>query len=63
MACGGLRGQVSLRDPRTFRVEHTVEPFHGAISGLDVKESLMAVCGYAGHQVVYFYFYFLFIIF
>jgi hypothetical protein len=46
IACGGIHGQISLRDPRTLRVEQTVDAYSGGpVYSIDLKDTLMAVCG------------------
>ena len=40
--------QVSLRDLRTFKVEHEFDAFSGSLSDFDVHGNLLATCGFSG---------------
>lgn len=39
--------QVSLRDLRTFKVEHEFDAFSGSLSDFDVHGNLLATCGFS----------------
>jgi hypothetical protein len=45
LACAGLDGQVSLHDPRSLRLVHTVLGHTGPVTGLDLRQHLMVTCG------------------
>ncbi|KAI2566390.1 PAN2 isoform 22, partial [Pan troglodytes] len=40
--CGHTSGKVSLRDLRTFKVEHEFDAFSGSLSDFDVHGNLLA---------------------
>ncbi|KAL6047104.1 poly(A)-specific ribonuclease [Balamuthia mandrillaris] len=46
LCCGGLGGQLSLLDPRSFRLEHRFDSHSCGIMSLDVKGDLVATCGW-----------------
>lgn len=39
--------QISLRDLRTFKVEHEFDAFSGSLSDFDVHGNLLATCGFS----------------
>lgn len=39
--------QVSLRDLRTFKMEHEFDAFSGSLSDFDVHGNLLAACGFS----------------
>jgi len=43
---GHSDGSVTLRDPRTFRVEGTLKPHQLHVMAMDVKSDLLVSCGY-----------------
>ncbi|XP_053411921.1 PAN2-PAN3 deadenylation complex catalytic subunit PAN2 isoform X3 [Nycticebus coucang] len=45
--CGYTSGKVSLRDLRTFKVEHEFDAFSGSLSDFDVHGNLLAACGFS----------------
>ncbi|KAF3826121.1 hypothetical protein GH733_006235 [Mirounga leonina] len=45
--CGHTSGKVSLRDLRTFKVEHEFDAFSGSLSDFDVHGNLLAACGFS----------------
>nr|XP_025139538.1 PAN2-PAN3 deadenylation complex catalytic subunit PAN2 isoform X13 [Bubalus bubalis] len=45
--CGHTSGKVSLRDLRTFKVEHEFDAFSGSLSDFDVHGNLLATCGFS----------------
>ncbi|KAI9595833.1 ubiquitin carboxyl-terminal hydrolase-domain-containing protein [Syncephalis fuscata] len=47
VCCGTASGEVMLRDPRTFRVEHAVQAHTGALSDIAVTENLIMTCGFS----------------
>lgn len=38
---------MSLRDPRTFKMEHEFDAFSGSLSDFDVHGNLLAACGFS----------------
>ncbi|KAK9704495.1 poly(A)-specific ribonuclease [Basidiobolus ranarum] len=47
ICCGSTSGEVTLRDPRTFKVEQRVQAHTGTISDLDVSGNLLLTCGFS----------------
>ncbi|KAB5546095.1 hypothetical protein PHYPO_G00068200 [Pangasianodon hypophthalmus] len=45
--CGHTSGKVSLRDLRTFKIEHEFDAFSGSLSDFDVHGNLLAACGFS----------------
>ncbi|KAF6120801.1 poly(A) specific ribonuclease subunit PAN2 [Phyllostomus discolor] len=45
--CGHTSGKISLRDLRTFKVEHEFDAFSGSLSDFDVHGNLLATCGFS----------------
>ncbi|RIA93213.1 ubiquitin carboxyl-terminal hydrolase-domain-containing protein [Glomus cerebriforme] len=45
VCCGANSGEVTLRDPRTFKVEHRVQAHTGTISDIDTVGNLLLTCG------------------
>ncbi|XP_036011345.1 PAN2-PAN3 deadenylation complex catalytic subunit Pan2 isoform X7 [Mus musculus] len=45
--CGHTSGKVSLRDLRSFKVEHEFDAFSGSLSDFDVHGNLLAACGFS----------------
>jgi PAB-dependent poly(A)-specific ribonuclease subunit 2 len=45
LACGGMRGNLNLCDPKTLKVEHSYSCHHGTISDIDIKDNLLVTCG------------------
>ncbi|CAG8540264.1 10143_t:CDS:2 [Acaulospora colombiana] len=44
---GSTSGEVTLRDPRTFKVEHRIQAHTGAISDIDTTGNLLLTCGFS----------------
>jgi PAB-dependent poly(A)-specific ribonuclease subunit 2 len=44
---GTATGEVILRDPRTFRIEHAAQAHTGTISDIAVTENLLLTCGFS----------------
>lgn len=42
-----LAWQVSLRDLRTFKIEHEFDAYSGSLSDFDVHGNLLAACGFS----------------
>lgn len=42
--------QVSVRDPRTFTVEHELDAYSGSLSDFDVHGNLLAACGFSSRR-------------
>ncbi|KAJ3333266.1 poly(A)-specific ribonuclease [Blyttiomyces sp. JEL0837] len=47
MCCGSSSGLVTLRDPRTLRVEHSWQAHAGSLSDMDVVGNIMVTCGFS----------------
>uniref|UniRef100_A0A8C9WSJ6 PAN2-PAN3 deadenylation complex catalytic subunit PAN2 n=1 Tax=Scleropages formosus TaxID=113540 RepID=A0A8C9WSJ6_SCLFO len=45
--CGHTSGKVSLRDPRTFKLEQQFDAFSGSLSDFDVHGNLLVACGFS----------------
>jgi PAB-dependent poly(A)-specific ribonuclease subunit 2 len=45
ICCGANSGEVTLMDPRTFKVEHRVQAHTGTISDIDTIGNLLLTCG------------------
>ncbi|XP_016320300.1 PAB-dependent poly(A)-specific ribonuclease subunit PAN2-like [Sinocyclocheilus anshuiensis] len=45
--CGHTSGKVSLRDLRTFKMEHEFDAFSGSLSDFDIHGNLLAACGFS----------------
>ncbi|KAF7669050.1 hypothetical protein LDENG_00254550 [Lucifuga dentata] len=45
--CGHTAGKVTLRDLRTFKMEHEFDAFSGSLSDFDVHGNLLAACGFS----------------
>jgi PAB-dependent poly(A)-specific ribonuclease subunit 2 len=58
VACAGINGELSLRDPRTLRVEHRIEAHTGGICDIDIKGDLLVSCGWSTRYEVDFFFFF-----
>lgn len=47
ICCGSLTGEVTLRDPRTMKVEQRVQAHTGTLSDLEVSGNMMLTCGFS----------------
>jgi hypothetical protein len=54
VCCGATTGEVTLRDPRTFKVEHRVQAHTGTISDIDTTGNLLLTCGFSSRCVARF---------
>ncbi|XP_031421713.1 PAN2-PAN3 deadenylation complex catalytic subunit PAN2 isoform X2 [Clupea harengus] len=45
--CGTTSGKMSLRDLRTFKMEHEFDAYSGSLSDFDVHGNLLAACGFS----------------
>ncbi|CAJ0827215.1 6249_t:CDS:10 [Entrophospora sp. SA101] len=50
VCCGASSGEVTLRDPRTFKVEHRIQAHTGAISDIDTSGNLLLTCGFSSRH-------------
>ncbi|KAK4807298.1 hypothetical protein QYF61_006359 [Mycteria americana] len=48
--CGHTSGKVSLRDLRTFVVEHEFDAYSGSLSDFDVHGNLLVTCGFSSRM-------------
>lgn len=46
-AFAAFRKQITLRDLRTFKMEHEFDAFSGSLSDFDVHGNLLAACGFS----------------
>ncbi|CAG8616504.1 10808_t:CDS:10, partial [Acaulospora morrowiae] len=44
VCCGSTSGEVTLRDPRTLKVEHRIQAHTGTISDIDTMGNLLLTC-------------------
>ncbi|XP_068181452.1 PAN2-PAN3 deadenylation complex catalytic subunit PAN2 isoform X2 [Antennarius striatus] len=49
--CGHTSGKVTLRDLRSFKVEHEFDAFSGGLSDFDVHGNLLAACGFSSRSL------------
>ena len=47
VCCGSLLGEVTMRDPRTMRVEQRLQAHTATLSDLDVSGNLLVTCGFS----------------
>lgn len=47
ICCGNTAGLVTLRDPRSLRVQHSLETHSVSVNDLDVYDNLLVTCGYS----------------
>jgi PAB-dependent poly(A)-specific ribonuclease subunit 2 len=47
LCTGDPLGVVELRDPRSLRLEHSLEAHTGSLSDFDVHENLLVTCGFS----------------
>ncbi|XP_075708229.1 PAN2-PAN3 deadenylation complex catalytic subunit PAN2 isoform X2 [Rhinoderma darwinii] len=50
--CGHTSGKLSLRDLRTFKVEHEFDAYSGSLSDFDVHGNLVVTCGLSSRMNV-----------
>ncbi|XP_040281532.1 PAN2-PAN3 deadenylation complex catalytic subunit PAN2 isoform X2 [Bufo bufo] len=50
--CGHTSGKLSLRDLRTFKVEHEFDAYSGSLSDFDVHGNLVVTCGFSSRMNV-----------
>ncbi|KAJ2956748.1 hypothetical protein NQZ79_g7424 [Umbelopsis isabellina] len=50
ICCGSLGGEVTLRDPRSMKVEQRVQAHTGTLSDLEVSGNMMLTCGFSNRQ-------------
>ncbi|KAF0980632.1 hypothetical protein FDP41_013115 [Naegleria fowleri] len=46
VCCGGTLGELSLRDPRSLKSEHSFEVHTGTISDIAIKDNVLVTCGF-----------------
>ena len=54
VCCGATTGQVTLRDPKTFKIEHRVQAHTGTISDIDTVGNLLLTCGFSARYLYYY---------
>jgi PAB-dependent poly(A)-specific ribonuclease subunit 2 len=47
ICAGSLLGEVTLRDPRTMKVEQRVQAHTATLSDLDIAGNLLLTCGFS----------------
>ncbi|ORX47159.1 hypothetical protein DM01DRAFT_1293001 [Hesseltinella vesiculosa] len=50
ICCGSMLGEVTLRDPRTMKVEQRIQAHTATMSDLDVSGNLLLTCGFSQRQ-------------
>ncbi|TPX36525.1 hypothetical protein SmJEL517_g01378 [Synchytrium microbalum] len=45
LCCGTANGKIMLRDPRSYRVEHTIDAHSGSVNDMDVAGYTLMTCG------------------
>ncbi|KAI8997062.1 ubiquitin carboxyl-terminal hydrolase-domain-containing protein [Pilobolus umbonatus] len=50
ICAGSLLGEVTLRDPRTMRIEQRIQAHTATLSDLDVSGNLLLTCGFSQRQ-------------
>ncbi|XP_069762469.1 PAN2-PAN3 deadenylation complex catalytic subunit PAN2 isoform X2 [Narcine bancroftii] len=48
--CGHTSGKVSLRDLRSFKLEHEFDAYSGSLSDFDVHGNLLVTCGFSNRM-------------
>lgn len=51
ICAGSLLGEVTLRDPRTMKVEQRVQAHTATLSDLDISGNLLLTCGFSQRYV------------
>ncbi|KAI9355730.1 ubiquitin carboxyl-terminal hydrolase-domain-containing protein [Zopfochytrium polystomum] len=55
MCCGATNGHIQFRDPRSLRIEHSMDAYSGSLTVLEATGSTMVMCGFGmrgGQQVM-----------
>ncbi|KAI8067921.1 ubiquitin carboxyl-terminal hydrolase-domain-containing protein [Gongronella butleri] len=50
VCCGGMLGEVTMRDTRTMKVEQRIQAHTATLSDLDISGNLLLTCGFSQRQ-------------
>jgi PAB-dependent poly(A)-specific ribonuclease subunit 2 len=50
LCCGSTDGKITLRDPRSYRIEHSFEAHSAGVNDMDLKGDLLVSCGFSSRM-------------